>query len=74
MIVEEVRRLEEGETVYYQGRPAVVVRQEETPTPSGGSIVTVVIRRPRAGEKRVFRTELDQGFRLEEPDRTRFAP
>lgn len=56
-----------GEKVRYAGAECEVVRVEDLPLPHGGTVTTVVIRRPRAGEKRVFPVELAHGFRLEDP-------
>ncbi len=56
-----------GEKVYYAGAECEVVRVEDLPLPAGGAVTTVVIRRPRAGEKRVFPVELLRGFRLVDP-------
>lgn len=61
-----------GEKVRYAGAECEVVRVDELPLPAGGTVTTVVIRRPRAGEKRVFPVELVRGFRLDEGDREAF--
>lgn len=48
-----------GDVVRYRGADCLVDAIEKLGTPSGGEVETVVIRRPRAGEKRVLRSELE---------------
>lgn len=61
-----------GEKVRYAGAECEVVSVDELPLPHGGTVTTVLIRRPRAGEKRVFPIELSHGFRLDVPDAEAF--
>lgn len=63
---------EVGEKVRYAGAECEVVRVEAVGTPSGGEVTIVTIRRPRAGEKRVFPVELSHGFRLDVPNEETF--
>lgn len=64
MKVEDVR-FAPGSKVMYAGAVCEVVRVDEVEAPLSKSTVAIVtIRRPRAGEKRVFPSEIYPAFEL----------